>query len=351
VGFIVIVFNDSYNSKCFHREAMLNSSAIMDLPFKVEIPKLSHSNLLQLLLPLIPGITLATGFLINHSPLVERMSALGLGYKTQLALAIGLAYICGFAAMQLTEVLTSKVHPLFRIHPNLTSGSKFPVSENPYWRRLAERYLGIDLMPAANPSIDDIDTFLRRVADAGGISPGSVQEVTKVRKQIANLQKALGEWNVAEKAALEKGSEIDPSALEKVSKANESLKNLESANSTFQSSIQRATTNHEWMALYNALSWSANVENPYTATDLLSLAFQTSALCGIWIMVHTHHWWGLSGTLFCIGVLFSASYTRWQFFRLSSFSRFYGTPELASLINKLAEQKKHVEHENDNGEG
>jgi hypothetical protein len=71
----------------------------MELPLKVALPRMSHVHVLQVLLPLVPGMVVTVGLSLSCSPLAQRFWSIGLGYKAKLGGAIALTYILGLALM------------------------------------------------------------------------------------------------------------------------------------------------------------------------------------------------------------------------------------------------------------
>lgn len=118
----------------------------MELPVKLEIPKLSHLHILNVLLPFVPGIVVTLGLSLSGSPLANKMWMFGLGYKTKLTLAIAITYICGLAMMMVTQVVTGRLRKLIFRHKAI--GAPW---DNSYWRQVAIEYLGDSLAPANGP--------------------------------------------------------------------------------------------------------------------------------------------------------------------------------------------------------
>ena len=79
----------------------------MDLPLKVDIPKLSHLNILDLLCPFIPGVVVAVGLQTNRTSLLNSFNAIGFGYRTTVLVTTVLVYIAGLAMMQLVVMISN----------------------------------------------------------------------------------------------------------------------------------------------------------------------------------------------------------------------------------------------------
>src|ERR1700730_6779684 len=75
----------------------------MDFAVKMELPKLSHLHIIDMLVPLVPGIIIATGFALRDAPSFKKFWGIELGYKSKLALSVALIYITGMAIMALIE--------------------------------------------------------------------------------------------------------------------------------------------------------------------------------------------------------------------------------------------------------
>src|ERR1700733_2627813 len=81
----------------------------MELPIKFDIPKLSHSDLLKVCLPLVPGFVFSMNAAFAGLRPITWAATLGLGYKTGLALCVVFSYLLGVAFIQITETLFSLI--------------------------------------------------------------------------------------------------------------------------------------------------------------------------------------------------------------------------------------------------
>jgi len=62
----------------------------MEPPLRIELSKFSHFDVIQLVLPFIPGLVVTVGLMLSTSSLAHRFGAIPLGYKTKLAVAIAI---------------------------------------------------------------------------------------------------------------------------------------------------------------------------------------------------------------------------------------------------------------------
>ena len=83
----------------------------MELPVKMELPKLSHLHILEILSPLVPGILVITGLALADSPFSQRFWNIGLGYKGKIALAVALSYSVGLRLYNALEMVHTSTSP------------------------------------------------------------------------------------------------------------------------------------------------------------------------------------------------------------------------------------------------
>src|ERR1039458_8256670 len=103
----------------------------MEPPVRIELSKFSHLDVLQLVLPFIPGLVVTVGLMLANSPLAHRFDTTLLGYKTKLIIAIAITYVIGSVMITLAGAVEAIINHIAKSHP--------PTSpwENTYWRRLA----------------------------------------------------------------------------------------------------------------------------------------------------------------------------------------------------------------------
>jgi len=146
---------------------------------------MSHVQVLQVLLPFVPGVVVTAGLALSGSSLAQRFWTIGLGYKTKLAVAISLAYILGLAMMTMTQSVNDLVMGKFK--PPL---AVFPW-DNSYWRRVAAAYVGASLLPTPGPlSTQELDRFVDQISK---MTPDAQAAVTRFREGAQNLENHFGE--------------------------------------------------------------------------------------------------------------------------------------------------------------
>jgi hypothetical protein len=290
----------------------------MDLPLKVDIPKLSHLNILDLLCPFIPGIVVAFSLQSDRTDLFSPFRTTGLGYRTIVIISAVLVYVAGIAMMNLTVTVSNRIYQL--IKPQ----DKIDGSLNSYWRRLATAYVGRDLAPMG--------------VQGGAFSSDVFEPAKRLREAIETYEKALQTGSAALAKAREAGTKVDENLPTSIAVIDNALVNGKSALQTYDASMRKINTDREWATLYNALSRIKSTQHPFAAYGLLSASLQTAAIGALCAMIHNGRSWGVAGTGFCIAVAVSASFAGWQIYKLNSLSKFLGTAEVADLIEKIRNQ-------------
>lgn len=116
---------------------------------KLDFSRVTYSNVLEIIAPIVPGGILAVGTLVLNPSLASKLlSNPYLGYRSRLVLAIFVSYVAGL----LLNLLVSYASYFVGYMLGLTLGSKlFPNPPTPWtclqWRKLARKFLGADLAP------------------------------------------------------------------------------------------------------------------------------------------------------------------------------------------------------------
>jgi hypothetical protein len=116
---------------------------------KLDFSRVTYSNLLEIIAPIVPGGILGVGTLVLNPSLAARLLANpNLGYRSRLAAAILVSYCAGLLLNLLVNYTAYFVTYLIAA----TWGTKFlPTSPTPWrmplWRALARRFIGPDLAP------------------------------------------------------------------------------------------------------------------------------------------------------------------------------------------------------------
>ncbi len=139
----------------------------MELPFRVELPKLSHLHILELVSPFLPGLVIAAGLMLSTSPVAHRLGSVGLGYKTKVAIGVAATYIAGLAAMvvfqSLNYLILTLIFGVVKSHP----------WNNTYWRRVAKQYVGAPLSPETTFTPQELDGARHMFQDWRNLRPPS----------------------------------------------------------------------------------------------------------------------------------------------------------------------------------
>jgi hypothetical protein len=268
----------------------------MDFPVKMELPKLSHVHIIEMLAPMVPGIVTGTGFALTRTPLFVKFWSLGLGYKSKLTLAIGLMYVLGMAIMALIQYCNLLLKKCFK-----QPAQKTPW-DNSYWRRVAVTYLGRDLSPAAAGS--SLEELLRVAEsfnpDATPIRP----QLASLQAQIEQLESLLKPLKVAESAIAKL-----PVGVEKVrAEVTELLTASNKAFGEAKSKLETIADIVEWTALSNALDMMNFAASPYTAFGLMMSALQAGGVCALYFLLRFKELRSIEAIIFASLVVACASY-------------------------------------------
>ncbi len=282
----------------------------MELPLKVELPRLSHIHVLQLLLPFVPGIVVTVGLALSSSSLAQRFEVIGVGYKTKLAVAVALTYISGLAVLTVTQTVNSIV--MRRI------GHERPAEpwNNSYWRRVATTYVGSALSPmSASFSPEDLDRLVKQYAALSTAQNTPGKELTSYREKVLQLDKILSHLRDSVTKVNPVNAEQVRELLAKVqgliSEAEPALHTAKESLDAVENKLRVIGVESEWHWLYEALQFlPTTVQHPFGAFTLLMSSLQAVGLCTLWLMIQYRELWNLVGISFAI-VLFLATSHGW----------------------------------------
>jgi hypothetical protein len=118
---------------------------------KLDFSRVTYSNILEIVAPIIPGGILAVGTLVMNPPLAARILANPyLGYRSRLATAIFVSYAAGL----LLNLLVSYTSYSIGYMVGYWWGSKLFPDPKPWtflrWRKMARKFLGPDLAPTTD---------------------------------------------------------------------------------------------------------------------------------------------------------------------------------------------------------
>ncbi len=119
---------------------------------KLDFSRVTYSNVLEIIAPIVPGGILAVGTLVLNPPLAARLlSSPFLGYRSRLAAAILISYAAGLLLNLLVNYTSYSLGYLI----GTFWGSKlFPNPPTPWrnllWRKMARKFLGPDLAPTTD---------------------------------------------------------------------------------------------------------------------------------------------------------------------------------------------------------
>ena len=114
---------------------------------KLDFSRVTYSNVLEIIAPIVPGGILAVGTLVLNAPLAARLlSNPYLGYRSRLVAAIFISYTSGL----ILNLLVNYTSYLVWYMVGYLFGSRiFPDPPTPWrnlhWRQMARRFLGPDL--------------------------------------------------------------------------------------------------------------------------------------------------------------------------------------------------------------
>jgi hypothetical protein len=297
----------------------------MELPIKFDIPKLSHSELLKICLPLVPGFVFSVNAAFAGLRPISWAATLGFGYKTGLILCVVSSYLLGAALIQITETLFSWIAK--KLWPaKIMSGY-----DDPYWRHLMREYIGADQCPDAMLVSSDVagnrlDKFVEGV-------PEAQESRAKVADKILELQKQFEE-KLAEISRMPEGSEKARLAdlLESIRlKKDELLKDRE------LTTIKQAQE-YAWIQLSSAMIFTDSA-NPYEGFDSLMSALLTSSLIQLCFSIFIISERSVLLLLFSGALIVVAINARSEVYKLGRSHLQLNTKVISSLVQELKTRK------------
>jgi hypothetical protein len=294
----------------------------MDLPLKVEIPQLSHTDLLKIVLPIAPGAILFLDSVVAGFRPIQYLDSFSLGYKTALAICLFAIYFGGLACIQLVQTLSILLATKLKPAKNLT------VYKDPYWRRLVTEYLGEVSNPDTLELADSVAVdHYKNVID---FNSESREAWHKSELQSEKLRKAFDETE-AKVAQMPETPEKDEkkAALAKISVAKADL------DLNKKKLITNAVKQFAWLQLSATMPLLQLEENPYEGYDELMLALQTAAVIQFLFALFCHAERLLAVLVLSSAMIVVASYGRWQVFTLGrTFGELNAVP-IAAILKKL----------------
>jgi hypothetical protein len=318
----------------------------MELPFKFEGPKLTHLHILELLLPIVPGMVVVRGFALTHSSVAHHLWDIDLGYKVKVALAIATIYIIGLATSSVISVLNSVVMGIIR--PNTANPSS-----NSYWRRIATEYLGISFSPdtASFASAEDLDRLNKFIA---GLTKKEVQllGIAKRREALQVIEKSLAQLAgtitgaTAQEAQKPELGVLLSEARKVATEQTSSLKAQKDMIEEIERQLRGIGIDYEWRSLYHALEFMqfSNLAHPHSAFSLLMESLQAAAIAALWLMIQ-FGLWSPTGLFFVTSLFIATSFARWLGFQMNGYYRSFGSAQLAGMIQDITQRDKPQERD------
>jgi hypothetical protein len=276
--------------------------------------------------------------MLSAAPLAQRFMALGVGYKTKLALGVALTYIVGLVMMTVVEGVNSLVMML------LKPPSRALPWNNTYWRRIAVSYVGSNLSPAAALfSTAELDRFLKYLGAMAGyhFDPVLLAKFDDCRKTIRILETAL---STAAKSAAS-GAQISPELLDARSaltlKASAMLQAIKPEVDKVDQSLRESGVENEWRSLYHALEFlPTTVQDPYETLGLLSSSLQAAGVGALCMMIQYSDLRSVPGALLCTGLVISTSYVLWLKYWMRGYFGVLASCQIAAMIQQSRETRE-----------
>jgi len=234
----------------------------VELPFRVELAKLSGVDVLELFLPFIPGVVVTVSLTVVHAPIVARIATIFEGW-TRLVIAIILAYVIGMAMMMVVQSCGELVMG------QIKKPSKAGVWKGPYWRKVAAAYVGSGMLPdSSSLQSADLDRALKFSTDLVDIRdpawPDAMASLTKIRSQLhqfeENVRKLEDAAAKGEQSNAEKAKEVLAGASAAIAAMAAQRKLINDAENLARSRL----TDSDWFSLYKALLYlSGSVPHPF----------------------------------------------------------------------------------------
>jgi hypothetical protein len=312
----------------------------MDSPVRLELPRLSHLHLLELLLPLVPGIIVTTGLTLCSSPIALKFWGVPLGYKAKLALAIALAYGLGLAMMTIVQLADSIVMRL------LTKPFPGQPWANPYWRKVIGQFVDSSLVPAIPSSMtpEELDKFVIYVSGIGR-DQSLKANFSERSKSLQVLQQSLKK--IADSTARipadapPKAREIIEGTAPVVSRASSTYEQEKWHLASTEEKIRTIVADVEWLSLYNALETLPNPKSPYGAFSLLLASLQSAAIGALWLVIQFRELRSPVAWAFWAVALLITSYGFWVNFQYDERQRNLASSQIGVMISKIRGRSGH----------
>jgi len=298
----------------------------MDIPLKVELPRLSHADVLKVLLPIVPGgVLMADAMLAGFRP-IPLGYALGLGYKTTVVIAVICSYLAGVS-------LTITIDTIFQWAAQKIWPMKgYSLSADPYWRLLATKLVGQALTPDAmkldeGTAKDQLKRVLVRNEEA-------MQSQEKMEKKAKEVKELLATRR-AEANALNDG-EAKTKALGYLTELDQTREELDK---TIAESTIKQAKEYAWIQLSFSLTLCDPIVSPYEGYDAVLLAILSSALTQLVFAASTRGNRCAPYIVVSIILLAIAGYGRAKVFRLSKTYQETNMLAITSLLKRLTLEK------------
>jgi hypothetical protein len=316
---------------------LMIDSPQMESPVRIELPKLSHLHLLELLLPLVPGVVVTTGLTLSSSPIASKFWLIALGYKSKLALALALSYAIGLATITIMQSANDLV---MRLVERPAPGEPWG---NTYGRRIAATFVGAGLSPKMPSSMSpkEVDDFVKYVSGLSGAKSLKI-EFTNHYDSLKKLEESLKKYaDTAARIPPDKAQQIkeilDKSGTD-ISRISSTFEEQKQALAKTEEGIRLIVSDVEWLSLYNALELLPSPNSPYLAFSLLMTSLQSASIGGLWLVIRYKELQSSVAGVFWALVLIATSRGIWLNFRLNHFYRNLSSPQLAAMLEKITQQ-------------
>ena len=301
----------------------------MESPIRFQVQEFTRLHLLELLVPLVPGLILTTGLTLVNGPIAGRFWAMPLGYKSRLGLALALAYVLGLAVMAVTQFLNSvSMKLLWR------PGTALPWV-NPYWRQVATDYLGLDLVPKAElETAKELDLFVQYVINLGQQKSLKMRSWADLDKGLKRLQQAFEQYRAVETLTSQQAEKNESAAADAAVKASSLLESGKRQLAEAAIGIRPIAEDNGWLTLHHALALLEAPKSPYSAFSLLTASMQAAGAVAIAILVLSKQINSLV-LAFWILVVCSTTYGLWLDFKMNTFFRSLNSGQVAVMISEL----------------
>lgn len=306
----------------------------MELPLRVEVSKFSHIHIIQVLLPFVPGSVLSVGLTLGNSWMTTQFSAVQLGYRTKLFLAVALTYVLGLTFVTATKGCTDVVMGLIR------RPSKAIPWQNTYWRRVASAYVGKDLLPTSpqlspqemTAALEYMVTMARGEADLKPLT-SSLDAADRLQKQVSKLDESIDR---ARKVNPEKAKEVVDPLAGQVEQARQAVGKIKEVVADAQVKVGGLVAGVEWRSLHHALEFiPSDIDNPYASFVLLMEAMQSAGMGGIWVILRYPQLRTFTGATFAAVLILFTTYVLWLAFKMNGSLRDMNSSQIAAMLAEL----------------